>query len=232
MRPITNIAFRTISAGSVRDSVVPVRDLVLAGWTGRDRTALQKHLLELEQLGVKRPQSIPVFYRVSASRLTQAGTIETCGSDSSGEVEFFLVQTGGQLWVGAGSDHTDRKVEAYGITVSKQMYEKPVAGELWSYEELAGHWDQLVLRSWALNQGRRELYQEGTVSLMLSPADLIRGYTGGGTALAEGTLMFSGTLPARGGIRPAERFEFEFEDPVLGRSLRHGYDIEVLPVVG
>ncbi len=43
--------------------------------------------------------------------------------------------------------------------------------------------------------------------------------------------MFGGTLGAIGGIRPASRFEMELEDPVLGRSLTHAYDIAVLPVV-
>jgi hypothetical protein len=38
-------------------------------------------------------------------------------------------------------------------------------------------------------------------------------------------------LGAIGGIRPALRFEMELEDPVLGRMMRHGYDIDVLPVV-
>ncbi len=44
--------------------------------------------------------------------------------------------------------------------------------------------------------------------------------------------MFCGTLAAIGGIRPAERFEFEIEDPILKRTIRHGYDVAVLPVVG
>jgi hypothetical protein len=43
--------------------------------------------------------------------------------------------------------------------------------------------------------------------------------------------MFCGTLGAIGGIRPATRFEMELADPILGRSIRHAYDIEVLPVV-
>jgi hypothetical protein len=43
--------------------------------------------------------------------------------------------------------------------------------------------------------------------------------------------MFCGTLGAIGGIRPASHFEMELEDPVLGRTLRHAYAINVLPVV-
>jgi hypothetical protein len=44
--------------------------------------------------------------------------------------------------------------------------------------------------------------------------------------------MFGGTFAAKGGIRPASRFEFELEDPVLKRSIRHAYDVITLPVWG
>ena len=50
--------------------------------------------------------------------------------------------------------------------------------------------------------------------------------------LPENTLMFCGTLAARGGVRPTGRFEFEIEDPVLGRSIAHGYSVRILPVLG
>jgi hypothetical protein len=44
--------------------------------------------------------------------------------------------------------------------------------------------------------------------------------------------MFGGTFAAKGGIRPASRFEFELEDPVLKRSIHHAYDVIELPVRG
>jgi hypothetical protein len=44
--------------------------------------------------------------------------------------------------------------------------------------------------------------------------------------------MFCGTLAAHGGVRAAERFEMQLEDPVLGRSIRHGYRTVSLPVLG
>jgi hypothetical protein len=44
--------------------------------------------------------------------------------------------------------------------------------------------------------------------------------------------MFGGTFAAKGGIRPADRFEFELEDPVLKRAIKHGYDVVTLPVRG
>ena len=206
-----------------------VRHLIIAGWTGRDRVAQEKHIAELELLGVRRPPSTPVYYRVSSARLTTSNSIEVTGDESSGEVEFIMSQNGGSLWIGVGSDHTDRKVETYNITVSKQMCEKPVAAEVWRFDELQDHWDSLILRSWAVNDGNRRLYKQGNVNAMLHQQDLIKGYA---EAFKDGTVMFGGTLAAIGGIQPADRFEFELEDPILRRSLTHAYDIRKLPVAG
>lgn len=204
-------------------------DLVVAGWTGRDAAERNKHIAELEALGVARPASTPIFYRASARRLTTDDRIEVCGSDSSGEAEFILLADQGRLLIGTASDHTDRKVETYNVTVSKQMCDKPMAAELWDFEDVADHWDRLILRSHAWIDGSRVLYQEGAVSRMLPPLELISTYTDGERRLPDGAAMLSGTLAVEGGIRPAARFEFELEDPVLNRRIGHGYDIATLP---
>jgi len=221
-------------AGTVRDRNVSIRSAVIAGWTGRDKVALEKHIAELEALGVKRPASTPVFYRVAAARLTTEDAIEAVGGASSGEAEFVLLRDDGRIWVGAGSDHTDREVEAYSVSVSKQICDKPIARHFRLLDEVAPHWDRLMLRSWIIEDGQRSIYQEETVSAMLSPSELMAGHADAATLpegkLPEGTLMFCGTLVAHGGIRPASRFEFEIEDPVLGRHIRHGYAITVLPM--
>ena len=211
---------------------IAVQAAVIAGWTGRDVAKMEEHISELEKLGVKRPAATPLFYRVAAARLTTAGAIEASGGQSSGEVEFVLYQDVDGLYVGAGSDHTDREVETYGVTVSKQMCDKPVAGDAWPYAEVADHWDALMLRSWAVTGGARRLYQKGSVAAMRTPDDLIQRYTEGGGALTAGTVIFGGTLPAIGGIAPAERFDFELEDPVLGRRISHGYKIVTLDIAG
>ena len=204
---------------------------VIAGWTGRDPVARDKHIAELEAIGIARPASTPIYYRVSARRLTTADSIEVCGGNSSGEVEFVLIGWQGRIFVGLGSDHTDRKVETYSVTVSKQMCDKPMAPELWELEDVVDHWDQMILRSYAWIEGERVLYQEGTLDGMLPVAELIaRGF--GGKGLPDGCAMFGGTFAAKGGIRPASRFEFELEDPVLKRSIRHAYDVIELPVLG
>lgn len=208
-----------------------VNQLVVAGWTGRDVVALEKHIRELEALGVQRPKTTPIFYRVAASLLTTDDSIEVLGDHSSGEVEFIAYSFEDGTWIGLGSDHTDRKAEAIGVSLSKQMCAKPVSRELWRLEELAPHWDALVLRSYAHVNGERRLYQEGSVTAMRSPQELFRLYTGQ-EHLPAGTAMFCGTLAAHGGIAPAERFEMELEDPVLRRTLKHSYRIQTLPDQG
>jgi hypothetical protein len=210
---------------------VQVDHLVIAGWTGRDKAALEKHIAELEAIGVPRPATTPIFYRASAARLTIDDSIEALGAASSGEAEFVLLQHGGTLWVGTGSDHTDREVEKYGVSVSKQMCDKPIAPVFWSYDEVAPHWDKLMLRAYVLENSMRALYQDGAVTAMLDPLNLIEQFAGA-SSLDEGTLMFCGTLAAHGGVRPAENFEFELDDPVLGRKIHHGYRVHNLPVLG
>jgi hypothetical protein len=226
-----SLTFAIHSGGKERRETIAIQHAVIAGWTGRDQAALEKHIKELEALGVARPATTPIFYRVAASRFTQATRIEAAGEESSGEVEYALVQHNGALYVGVGSDHTDRKVEAYNVTVSKQMCEKPMAAALWPFDDVKPHWDKLILRSWACAHGTKVLYQEGPVAAMRPPHDLIERYAAS-RALVDGTAMFCGTLAAKGGIRPAPRFEFEIEDPVRGLWLRHGYDIAALPVLG
>jgi hypothetical protein len=203
--------------------------LVVAGWTGRDQAALRHHIEELAAIGVPPPCSVPVFYRISASNLTQADRIEVLGPDTSGEAEPVLVSLPDGIWVGLGSDHTDRKAETMGIALSKQLCAKVVGRTLWRLEEVAESWDRLILRSYATIEGKRVLYQEGALAAMRTPRDLLARWQDG--RLAAGTLMFCGTLGAIGGIRPASRFEMELEDPVRGASMRHGYDVHVLPVV-
>jgi len=211
--------------------VAAINSLVIAGWTGRNVEALEAHIKELEAIGVKRPKSVPIFYRVAYSLLTTAPAIEVMADKSSGEVEFVLYALKDGLWLGVGSDHTDRKAETVGVTLSKQLCAKPVGATLWRYDEVKPHWDKLKLRSYVPDGAKRRLYQEGPVTNMRSPEELIRLYTGG-DKLKAGTAMFCGTFAVHGKISYSGTFDMELEDLVLGRKLTHGYKIVSLPDEG
>jgi hypothetical protein len=210
---------------------VRIDDLVIAGWTGRDVEALEKHIVELEELGVPRPSSVPCFYRVAAENFSNDEHLQFLGRTSSGEVEFVLIGTDEGMLIGVGSDHTDREVETYSVPVSKQMCLKPVSKIVWRYSDINDHFDDLLLRSWATENGEKNLYQDGGVTAMRLPEELIGLYLPGETALPPGMAMYCGTLAAIGGIRPASRFDVEIEDPTLGRKISHGYNVNTLPVI-
>ena len=224
-------AFRFQNGSTETRRDVTIERTIVAGWTGRDPVAVEKHIKELELLGVKRPATTPIFYRVSNSRLTTDPVIEAIGDTSGGEVEFLMLRHGGKWWVGTGSDHTDREVEAYGVTVSKQLCEKPIAPLFWAYDDVAPHWDKLLLRSYVGKGADRALYQEGPITKMMDPMALIERYAEGGK-LPDNSLMFCGTLAAIGGIRATDEFEFEIEDPVLSRKISHSYRVVKLPILG
>lgn len=227
----TTIAFTLDARGAHTPLSLTITQGVIAGWTGRDPVARDHHIAELAAIGIAPPASTPIYYRCSARRFTTDEMIESTGEESSGEVEFCLIAANGKTYVGVGSDHTDRKVETYNITVSKQMCDKPIAPVVWDLAEVEGHWDDIILRSFATIDGARVLYQEGKLSGMLPVAELIKkGFDA--TTLPDGTAMFGGTFAAKGGIRPATRFDYEIEDPVLKRKISHGYEIKTLAVVG
>ena len=211
--------------------VAAIKRLVIAGWTGRNVAALEAHIRELEAIGVKRPKTVPIFYRVACSTLTTATFSEVMADKSSGEVEFVLFALEDGLWLGVGSDHTDRKAETIGVTLSKQLCAKPVGMTLWRYDEVKPHWDKLVLRSFVPDGGKRRLYQEGPVTNMRSPEELIKLYTVG-DKLASGTAMFCGTFAVHGDISYSGTFDMELEDPVLKRKITYGYKIVSLPDEG
>jgi hypothetical protein len=225
------LAFTAEALAGARPLSIALSRLVIAGWTGRDPHKVQEHIEELKALGVAPPPSIPSFYACGVELLTTAAEVDCLGSDSSGEAEFaILVDGDGEWWVGVASDHTDRRVEAYSIPVSKQMCPKPVSATLWRFAEVAPHWDRLELHSWVEEEGAMVPYQQGSVAAMLDPRDTAAALARQAPPLGPGDVMLGGTLPVIGGIRPRRVFAMELRDPVLGRAIAHRYTARWLAI--
>jgi hypothetical protein len=148
--------------------------------------------------------------------------VEVHGDDSSGEVEIVLLMTD-RLYIGVGSDHTDRALERTSIVWSKQTCANVLAPVVWPYDEVAADWDRFVLRSQV--DGRP--YQDVGTAEFLRPEEMLRIVHERAPGLPErGLVVFGGTfvsLDKKLGF--GRRWEFSLTDPVSGRSISHGYDV-------
>lgn len=225
------LAFQLDADAQSRRLDVDVQTLVVAGWSGRDVASIEHHIAEMAVLGIARPSALPLYYRIAHNQLTQEGKIQVVGEHSSGEVETFVFAVDGELFVSIASDHTDRKLEAYSVAISKQACPKPVGTTAWRFADVADHWDELIIRSYIKEGGAIVLYQEGPLASLRTPADLIAGFANGASVLPKGVAMSCGTVGAIGGIRPSTSFTMELFDPRSQRTLSHHYEVEILPEV-
>ena len=202
-----------------------VGQVLLAGYTGRDRAKVMEHIHELEPLGVKPPPRVPMIYEVDPGLLTTGDRIEVKADQTSGEVEFYLARSDGEWLVGVGSDHTDRKAEAEDVAYSKTLCAKPISREVWRYADVQDHWDRIEIRAWMTQNGERRLYQEGRLDAFMRVEDMLAEVRQAGYQDLEDALVYGGTLPTVGGFAFGQRFETELRDPVLNRVLTCGYDV-------
>ena len=129
------------------------------------------HQDEVKQIGIAIAFDVPAprIYPLSSHVVTTADEVTVQGDRSSGEVEIVLYQ-GDELWVGVGSDHTDRTLETASIVWSKQACANVLAPTLWRFADIADHWDRCRMRAWVGG----ELYQDCGVDLFLRPEDMLR----------------------------------------------------------
>jgi len=202
---------------------------IICGYTGRDQAAVRQHIDELKKEGIEPPPSVPMFFQKPFWGISLDNEIHVQGRETSGEVEFVLFMDGDRIYVGVGSDHTDRGLEKLDILKSKQVCPSVISRVLWDYREVRDHWDRIEFRSWAVDQGKKTLYQESSVASILPPeelVDLVRKRVNGDM---DGISIFSGTSPLlTETFLFADRFEGELLDPVLKRKIEFGYSVHTL----
>ena len=72
---------------------VEIKEMIIAGWAGREQAGIDEHIEELKAIGVAPPSSTPLFYRVSAGLVTTANQVQFLGNETSGEIEVLLIGT-------------------------------------------------------------------------------------------------------------------------------------------
>jgi Protein of unknown function (DUF2848) len=211
-----------VTAGSGRPVSVSPGHLVIAGFTGRDEASVTDHVRELAAIGVRVPAVVPAFWQLDLALLTADEVIEVAGLSTSGEAEPVIVRHEGRLYLGLGSDHTDRDLERADIAGSKAVCPKPVSRQVVELPAGGdnGLWDCIEL-SCAVDGVP---YQQGTLAALRRPSDLLARLQSGGDLV-----MFCGTLPLlHGEFVAGTTWDLRLQVP--GQApLRHRYRVRLRP---
>ena len=207
--------------------------LVIAGWTGRDPVARDKHIAELEAIGIARPATTPIYYRCSARRHDLADRIEVCGEESSGEVEFVLIG-----WQGA---HLRRlRLRPY-RPQGRDLQRHGVEADVRQADGLGavgtGGRHRATGTGWCCAPGPRSAASGCSTrrvrwTRMLPVEGLDRRAASAATACPTAAPCSAAPSRPRAASGRPSRFDFELEDPVLKRKISHGYDVVTMPVRG
>jgi hypothetical protein len=217
--------------GGIQPLSFSVRRMVNAGFVGRDQEAVRRHIEELRKEGAPVPEETPTLYPVASYLITTDDVVlEVVDESTSGEAEFVLLLQKGKMYVGVGSDHTDRKLEASSIIKAKQICPNVVSSAVWPYEGVEGVWDALVLRSWVEKGDQRILYQETKLASIMSAEDILSFVRSKiEDEDVNGMVIYSGTVSALGGeIIYGDGFEVELHNPQANDSLWCKYKVKLL----
>ena len=138
----SKITFTLHADGKSTEKTIVYNQLLAIGYAGRNIAKTMEHIKELEeQLGVPAPKKIPTIFQMSNMLLTQDPDIDFVGNNTCGEVEYIIITQGDEIYIGLGSDHTDRKLESASVPKAKQVCPKPIGRDIWKYSDLKDHWD-------------------------------------------------------------------------------------------
>jgi hypothetical protein len=206
------------------------------GYVGRDLASVRAHIKELEREGIPAPPSVPIFFPILGDNVTTRNHIEVVSEKTSGEAEFVLLLAKDATYVGVGSDHTDRVLESKDMLNSKQICPNVLSKEVWDYQDVQGHWDNILIRSWVKPAQDEDevLYQEASLATILAPPEiisLVKSKIPNGEY--KGLVIFSGTVPVLAGKTIyGSHFRAALIDPLLQRSLACAYQIVKLDYLG
>ncbi|MDN0033893.1 DUF2848 family protein [Oscillibacter ruminantium] len=222
---MSNLTF-TVQAGGKETPLSLNYERVFAiGYAGRNLEKTMEHIKELERdLGVPAPKKIPTIFQCGNYVLTQEKDLVFVGEKTCGEVEYVIVLKDGKIYIGLGSDHTDRELEAQSVPKAKQICAKPICPMLWDYEEVKDHWDDIALNSWQTVDGEEVPYQQGKLADIL-PVETILKELNERVGGIDNCVIFSGTVPVLNGFRYGSNFRYEMADAVLGRKLTSDYNV-------
>ncbi|GAB6280090.1 MAG: DUF2848 domain-containing protein [Thermovirga sp.] len=199
-----------------------IRNVINAGYAGRDQASVQAHIDELKEKGVPAPEETPTYFPVFPQCVLQQESHDVLHeTDNTGEAEYVLLFKGEEIFVAAGNDHTDRKLEEVDIAKAKQVYPNFISREVWNLSDVIDHWDSLEIQGWIMKDGKKVLFQNGKLSSLMGPKELMKRIRQVvKLPTLDGLMVFSGTIASLFNIDYSPFFEVVLHDPIKGRTIK------------
>ena len=219
MLAINHLSFELPDGSELR---VAVSRLLGAGMTNRDQRLIDAHIEELSEQNIPPPPHIPFLFPAMPTLATNATDVAVLGVETMPEIEFALFRAEGRDYVTVASDQTDRVLEQTHLLVSKNACPKILGAKAWPVDEVAGHWDEIQMRS----TSGGKLLQEGNFAQFIPHADMLEFVASYDGPEHEGRVVMSGTVPTMAVPNKGKAtIELALFDPVLDRRLEHAYTV-------
>lgn len=229
----TNLDLTVEGRKEKRPIAFPLERIYHLGFTVKDPAVMKKHMEEIQKEGIPFEDAgggEPSIFQMSDWTATTASDITVQGPKTSGEVEFVSLVKGQQFFITVGSDQTDRDLERISVPWAKQVCQDVICPTVWPMDDLADHWDQLILES-EVQVGQKTIpYQRNVVGVFMHPREMVDFILAKVPAARDrGIVLYSGTLPTlHGKIEYGDSWTIRLIDPVLNRKLEHTYKVVVL----
>lgn len=222
---MNTLKFNVVGKGEIE---VDVKYVFNAGYVGRNQQLVRDHIEELGKLGIPAPSTSPTLYPLSNYVATNDEKIQVQNEESSGEMEYVLIYHDGKVYVTIGSDQTDRNLETFSVPKSKQAAQDVIAKDVWDFDEVKDHFEEIEVECWVEKGDKRELYQKGTIADILQPEDwkeVMEEYN----ICENGNIFFSGSFnTVAKDISFADKYELIMTDKKLDRKIEFAYEVEFL----
>jgi hypothetical protein len=220
---VPDLAFELPDGDVVR---VTVTTLLNAAFSWRRPDNVVRHSVALRTAGDPIPHSSPFLYELPAHLAIQTEEVSAQHEWTSGEAEWALVVAGPReqdLLLTAACDHADRLTIAHHPGWDRRVGPDVLGRRAWRLAEVAARIDELTLAAWVNNGGGEPEIQRGTLAELLPPAYWVEQLRRR-DLLHQGTVLLSGTIPARPGVDPfANAWHVELGDPTSGDVITCSY---------
>jgi 4-hydroxyphenylacetate 3-monooxygenase len=228
----TLLQLRVQSKETIAPLQFPAKRVYNLGFTIRDAAKMKAHLDEVAKEGVPPPHTDnpPIIFPISSWATVTSDEITVQYDKTSGEIEIVTLVLDDEMYVGVGSDHTDRALEAANIPWSKQVTPNVLAPTVWRWNDVADHWDAVQMESYVTENGTTKLYQKVGVAEFWTPLEMRDSLKGRVIPVTDGgMILFSGTVVSVDHqLNYGREWTLRMIDAVLGRQIEHTYRVVVL----